>query len=67
MKIILSVILISAITMVSSISGCKTGILEPTVTRETNVYAVVVGMENSKYAGRCDGAGYDAERMYKLL
>ena len=67
MKIIISAILISSITMMSSIIGCKTGIQEPTGTRETNVYAVVVGMENSKYAGKCDGAGYDAERMYKLI
>lgn len=41
--------------------GCKTA------PREANVYAVVIGMENSRFAGACPGAGYDADRMYKLL
>ena len=67
MKLILTSLIIATVSFLSSVSGCKTEVPEQTVTRETNVYAVVVGMENSKYAGKCDGAGYDADRMYKLI
>lgn len=34
---------------------------------KTSVCAVVVGMENSKFAGSCPGAKYDSERMYDLI
>lgn len=47
--------------------GCKTAIPETDATKGTKVYTVVVGMENSRFAGQCTGAGYDADRMYKLL
>lgn len=64
MKRILATILISILFF-----GCKSHKDEtPTVeTRTTNTYAVVVGMETSKFAGSCPGAGYDADRMYNLL
>jgi hypothetical protein len=49
-------------------SGCKHIDGEGTPTaKTTNTYVVVVGMENSRFAGECPGAGYDADRMYKLL
>ena len=35
--------------------------------RTNSTYAVVVGMENSQMAGKCEGAGYDADRMYNLI
>lgn len=30
-------------------------------------YSVVIGMENSRFAGSCPGAKYDSDRMYELL
>lgn len=49
-------------------SGCKhtNGEVTPTA-KATNTYVVVVGMETSRFAGECPGAGYDADRMYTLL
>lgn len=35
--------------------------------RTSGVYAVVVGMEDSQFAGACPGAGLDADRMYALI
>ena len=49
------------------IGGCKTDVPQTSTTKSTNTYAVVVGMETSRFAGNCPGAGYDADRMYKLL
>lgn len=46
--------------------GCKTGDCDPIV-RTTNMAAVVIGMENSQFAGSCPGAAYDAQRMRSLL
>lgn len=53
------------------IVGCKDisnwcGDCTPTA-KATNTYAVVVGLENSRFAGACPGAGYDADRMYRLV
>ena len=47
--------------------GCKSDKEPKQETKSTNTYVVVVGMENSNFAGACPGAGYDADRMYKLL
>lgn len=47
--------------------GCKMGDETNSMAKSTNTYAVVVGMEKSQFAGECPGAGYDADRMYKLL
>lgn len=56
-----------AIGMCIGVVGCKSdGTMNPEA-KSTNTYVVVVGMENSKFAGDCPGAGYDADRMYKLL
>lgn len=50
------------------IGGCKTEEEKPSIgAKATNTYVVVVGMENSKFAGSCPGAGYDADRVYNLL
>lgn len=49
------------------LGGCKTDELNLQVEKSTNTYAVVVGLNYSKYVGECPGAGYDAERMRKLL
>lgn len=56
-----------ALVLLAAGSGCKTdGNNNPEV-KSTNTYVVVVGMENSRFAGACPGAGYDADRLYKLL
>jgi len=56
-----------ALGMCLGFGGCKSdGTIQPEA-KSTNTYVVVVGMENSKFAGACPGAGYDADRMYKLL
>ena len=56
----------SLTAIVGFVCGCDKE--EPNTTARTNsTYAVVVGMENSQLAGRCDGAGYDADRMYNLI
>jgi uncharacterized caspase-like protein len=47
--------------------GCTTGNCEKSSVRDYNTQVVVVGMENSRVAGACPGAGYDANRMYALL
>ena len=49
------------------IFGCKTNHVIEQEAKSTNTYVVVVGLESSKFAGDCPGAGYDADRMYKLL
>ena len=54
------------LALASSIQGCINEITDQSA-KPSKTYAVVVGMENSKYAGRCDGAGYDSERMYNLI
>lgn len=62
---------VSVVTLMCGIlCGCKSkapSIPHVSVAQSTNTYVVVVGMENSQFAGRCSGAGYDADRMYKLL
>ena len=35
--------------------------------KTSSTYAVVIGMENSKFAGACPGAKLDSDRMYALL
>lgn len=47
-------------------TGCKDG-GSHSGNKDSNTYAVVVGMENSQFAGECTGAGYDAERMNNLI
>lgn len=63
----LLVTIVSAIVLCLGIIGCKSGKQQQPEPKSTNTYVVVVGMENSKFAGSCPGAGYDADRMYKLL
>lgn len=59
--------IVSLVAMTMTIGGCKNDDCGIVTSKSTNTYAVVVGMENSKFAGECPGAGYDADRMYKLL
>ena len=66
MKNRLTVLLFAAF-MCLGFGGCKTDGTPQPEAKSTNTYVVVVGMENSKFAGDCPGAGYDADRMYKLL
>ena len=47
--------------------GCRSEGVAPQEQKSTNTYVVVVGMETSKFVGDCPGAGYDADRLYKLL
>lgn len=48
--------------------GCKHKMeINYPAARATNTYAVVVGMEKSRFAGECPGSGYDAERIYNLI
>lgn len=35
--------------------------------KTATTYAVVIGMENSKFAGACPGAKLDSDRMYSLI
>ena len=49
------------------ILGCKTHFNTIDTAKATNTYIVVVGMEYSRFAGDCPGAGYDADRMYNVL
>lgn len=35
--------------------------------KTTATYAVVIGMENSRFAGACPGAKLDSDRMYSLI
>lgn len=35
--------------------------------KTTTTYAVVIGMENSRFAGACPGAKLDSDRMYSLI
>ena len=54
-------------------SGCKTDdsvdqlLAEVKTNKSATTYVVTVGMENSKFAGACPGAGIDAKRMTELL
>ena len=54
-------------------SGCKTddsvgqSLAEVKTNKSATTYVVTVGMENSKFAGACPGAGIDAKRMTELL
>ena len=65
MKPILPIILSALSALI--ICGCKTTDDGNQEQKATNTYAVVVGMENSQFAGSCPGAGYDADRLYKLI
>lgn len=49
------------------IEGCKTTEEVEPEPKGSYTYAVVVGMENSRFAGSCPGARYDAMRMSQLL
>lgn len=50
------------------LGGCKdVPEVNPDIQKGSNTWVVTVGMENSKFAGACPGAGIDAERMTKLL
>lgn len=64
-------ILNTALTMTALLGvfcGCDKDDPTPDPQIRTNsTYAIVVGMETSKFAGSCDGAGYDADRMYNLF
>lgn len=58
--------------LVGAICGCTTtDEPEPTATPPTErtnaTYAVVVGMEHSRFAGECPGAALDAHRMFDLV
>lgn len=53
--------------MLCSIVGCNPDNDTKPEPKSTNTYVVVVGMETSQFAGSCPGAGYDADRMHKLL
>lgn len=46
--------------------GCKSGSGNESI-KSANTYAVVVGMENSNFAGKCPGAVLDSTRMQTLL
>ena len=61
--------IIATVALIGSliIGGCKSDEDSAPAAKSTNTYAVVVGMENSRFAGACPGAGYDADRMYELL
>lgn len=54
-------------------SGCKTddsvdqSLAEVKTNKSATTYVVTVGMENSKFAGACPGAGIDAKRMTEIL
>ena len=56
-----------AIIFLVGFSGCKTDGNITEVPKSSSTSVVVVGMENSRFAGACPGAGYDADRMAKLL
>ena len=66
MKIILSMLCIASATILANINGC-TGKEETPSAKTTNTYAIVVGMGNSQFAGMCEGAGLDADRMFTLI
>lgn len=60
--------------MLVAVSGCKDvgfngggGGSQEGLCSRSNTYAVVVGMENSAFAGACPGAEKDARRMYDLF
>ena len=54
-------------------SGCKTddsvgqSLAEVKTNKSATTYVVTVGMENSKFAGACPGAGIDSKRMTEIL
>ena len=67
-------IAILASALLLSAGGCdftvnNNGTPEPASTNSSAsaTCAVVVGMENSKFAGSCPGAKYDSDRMYKVI
>lgn len=67
-------IAVVASALLISAGGCdltvnNNGTPEPVSTNApaTTTCAVVVGMENSKFAGSCPGAKYDSDRMYKVI
>ena len=60
------VVLMTLMSMGIGILGCKVADAEVVAAKSGNTYVVVVGMENSKVAGGCPGAGYDADRMFNL-
>lgn len=65
----------AAMTASALLIGCKaTGgqggtpeTVTPSADAPTNVYAVVIGMENSQFAGACPGAKLDSDNMASLL
>ena len=59
---VLSLIILVALGL---LNGCKDA--EDPIIRATNTYAVVIGMEQSRYAGACTGSKYDSSRMFALL
>ncbi len=58
---------LAVVAIAIGLIGCQSDICDNCTVKDTNTYAVVVGMENSRFAGACPGAGYDADRMFKLL
>jgi len=64
-KIMVALMLMFGICM--GFIGCKSEGNSVQEQKSTNTYVVVVGMETSKFAGSCPGAGYDADRLYRLL
>ncbi|MBO6031847.1 MAG: caspase family protein [Prevotella sp.] len=65
MKVVITLIVTCLLSL--SFLGCKINNISVPEAKSTNTYVVVVGLETSKFAGSCPGAGYDADRMYKLL
>lgn len=54
-----------------AMSGCKEinnhDSVQDVVSKSGTTWVVTIGMENSKFAGACPGAGLDAKRMTELL
>lgn len=57
----------TALALFFFIVGCKTGEDIIGNHKASDTYAVVVGMEHSRFAGDCPGAGIDSTRMHNLL
>lgn len=59
--------------VVAAFAGCKDigapnhASVDSGTSRSNRTSAVVIGMENSRFAGSCPGAKYDAERMRSLI
>ena len=54
------------------VGGCKhtdnnNGNPSDVVSKASNTYAVVIGMEKSNFAGACSGSRLDSNRMYNLI